>query len=858
MQGGLHYSAEKSSWYYTDDPQENGTVDVWLSGTDYLKTGAVYWIVRLEGTIPKGFLVKDTSQSNMKFCYDSVAGVYRGSKQTNPTEYSSFGELICNHVGEGREFTQLSGNQYNYYWNKNQPDDPDYLWELELGQATNPLLLTFQKQITLAKDEALYIVIRSTPPSRPTASYNSCTSYLNDLSVALEGTNPVFINTAVYSYVQKTSLHKENMGAYVYDADAGTWLSEQYSTPWENGRPTNQLTRWSAGVLNQITESGMYTEWLLNINWDGSMEGTAIVSDFLPEGMELIYVDILWVGAGARNPIPVCDDIPELENSAEWIKMIDEVNSKGYGRAISYYQPETREIRWKINNLTKHTGLVPAYNNYQINLRIICKVTDPDILLSRDGKIFENHAVTGDILETASVAINRNGLIDKSIDITAIADGSDNNDLITGHLNELPFRIELNPLGEDLYEGDYLPALIDELGEKLELMEDSLLITYADGETPVRGYTYMLNQSANGQQTLIISNLPDNVKLIITYKTKITAEKNTPVDITNNAYWNGYPSPGNPQIKDKRFQYDLYGVVFTEANIEMEITKIDSEYHSRVLSGAEFEVYQIEDGTEALVRSGVTGTNGKLKFSNNDTGINLYYNTLYCIREVKAPNGYILDITPHYFVIATGDDEKAELLAGYQNTYPDVEIWYSGSSYKYTCKNQKGKISVEKLFRNEDGTPAEPPVSGSYRFGLYDVQHTLLEVLTIEYTSKEIRYYLDDVLQTVPDGEKPCFTNYEPDFAYYVYELDSSGQPIQNDSLGTASGMTYHVSYYIDDTPELKNLITVNSTIRIVNQENPILLPASGGRGVFSYHLVGMLLIFISLTALLIRKHIEK
>lgn len=840
VQGGLHYEAEKFGWYYEDDPfetDEGYNVPIWTNGTSYTSTGALYWIVKLEGTIPAHFLVRDVQGSivpadpngrKVSHCYDSIPVVYRAPGTHDPTSFSSFGAL--SQYIEEEQLTKLSGNQYNYYWNKSKPDDPDYLWELVSGQAANPLELTFQKQITLEEDEAIYIVIRGTPPARPKASYNSGTFYFNDLYAGAEGTTPSLVNTARIDYVLKNELYKQSMGAYIYDEAQDAW--QDCSPASIKNRPAG----WPSAAKALITGSGTYAEWLLNVNWAGTMEGSAVISDFLPEGIEFLYADIFWIGASAQPDPPVCTEIPELENSPGWEKQVQSYVYKSgvsAASAITYYNPATREIRWSLANLSKAPDY-PVYNQYEVNFRIICKVTDREILLSREDRIFENRAVVDDIIETSGTVINRNGSMDKSIDMTGFSEDMISGDTLTGHLNELPFRIEINPFGEDLNDGDYLPALIDELGDKMQVIKSSISVTYAD-ETPVKGADYNIQTSEDGRQTLIISGLPDNVKLIVSYNCRIDAPKNTSVEITNNAYWAGYPSIEHPQIHDQNFRYDLFGVVFTDRkNIMITVSKVDADLYSRALSGAVFELYEMQDGTftEEPIASGMTGTDGKLIFSGSETNLN--FNTLYCLKETKAPNGYVRNEAPHYFIIASNaEDQASQSFDEYQESYPELDIWYDSPHYTHTFRNEKGKISVEKLFLNEDGTPTAKPTSGSYRFGLFDAQGELLEVLTIEYTPEGTNYYLDDVLQTSADDELPHFTRYEPDFIYSVYELGDGGLPIGNDSPGSVNGITYHVTYYVGDAQ--KNTLSANNTITVSNQARPVQLPETGGRGTLLY-----------------------
>ena len=96
------------------------------------------------------------------------------------------------------------------------------------------------------------------------------------------------------------------------------------------------------------------------------------------------------------------------------------------------------------------------------------------------GKTYVNQAAIWDEInsqpvdmESADVTITR--IIGKFLDEEAIKalGGSVNGNMINGTLNRIPFKIEINPLGEDMCEGSVLPALIDELSDFLRLVEDA-------------------------------------------------------------------------------------------------------------------------------------------------------------------------------------------------------------------------------------------------------------------------------------------------------------------------------------------------------------------------------------------------
>jgi len=169
----------------------------------------------------------------------ALAGVYKGSESLDFTEYKSFGDLLHNHAGDGKELTPLTGNKYNYFWNKDIPDDPDYIWYLEDGLAVNPLILEFQKGFNLNNDEAIYIVVRNTPPEKPSTNETSVSLYKNSLQVKVNENDSWFnINMAEYYYHAVGAVFKDGKRAFIYDSPADSFTN--VSTIEEDRRHTGK------------------------------------------------------------------------------------------------------------------------------------------------------------------------------------------------------------------------------------------------------------------------------------------------------------------------------------------------------------------------------------------------------------------------------------------------------------------------------------------------------------------------------------------------------------------------------------------------------------------------------------------
>lgn len=895
VQGGVKYDADKESWYY--EPKDDVYPTEAIGKRGYPKTtwqndynnGAVYWIIRLTGDIKEGsatrvdendpgttqlhgFVIADdpygaNNTIGSVFRRDAIVGVFCGPKSFDITQYSSYKDFLTAEISEDPEadsrFTKLIGNPGNDKWFSDYFDaskgKAQYQWYANDRDLQG---IIFPNGYELGKDKALYIVLRTVPNSLPSGN-TAYRSYKNDLKIGLDMDMTKvptleLVDTAYYTLNVKSTLHKESKGAYVFNETSGvfTKCSVGAVSDW------NVNNTVGAAKLSPYG-SGTYAAWLLNVNWDGKTSGELYVSDYLPQGMELAYVDVNNFGGSIKsNIIPKTGYIETLQGDPDWQEMTETqkapwpIASTGIDiTTITYYNPKTREIRWRVSDLTAGN----SYNQYQINLRIICRVVDPELFLSGEGKTYYNNVAIIDPetlepldMDTADVTIIRQ--ISKNLDEATLRDlyqASIRGGSITSKINRLPFKLEINPVGEDMSETDILPALIDELSEGLEVLENTIKVTKADG-TPYTAFTYTVEIN-NGRQVLIIKNLPDNTPMTITYDARINAQPNVPVTVSNKAYWAGNPPPDNPQVKDKEFQYTPNGTVFIQNDISIEITKVDSASHSKRLQGAKFAVYQADGMGNLLgdaIESGTTDSYGNVIFENESTGdARFKFNTIYCIEEESAPYGYKLDTengaNRYYFIIIDANNP-----INVPDHTIDLGIWYDSPEYSITIENDKGTIGVEKVFQKENGEVYQQ-VSGRYRFGLYDGSDELLETLTIEYTTDAetgvttIKYYLDDMPKSSPE-----FTKFEPAGKYYIYELDHMGKPLKSGDICEIEGITYKVTYGSDGSNE----VYAGRTVTIINREFSILtLPASGGIGLQKYYITGAFLILISMMLVAIR-----
>lgn len=715
--------------------------------------------------------------------------------------------------------------------------------------------IKINQDTVIAPDKSMYIVLR-THPNEALSGYFSKT-FDNEIGIMDDASGQIdVLDHALYTYIPDLPLRKEGMVAVYYNAQE-TNPKEQWKvcsvSPKEARNDGEKV--WTNGYYGvfknerniiQANGSGLYVEWLMNVNWDGTIDGDVILTDYLNHDMEPVIVRQFNLGATSTANPPVYKTIPELENNPDWTK------SQTHEMPF-YYNKKTGELKVAVGNLQKAT----SENNSVVNLQLICRVTDPDVIFSGKDSILTN---------TADLTRPDGTFIGKHTDSHAIKPAYSINKTVNGvkksendenyATNKLEYTIEINPLAEDLIvDGDTLPVLIDKMQGKLILTGDvEVYKKVGDDETKLDNID--LTIETNGDETKIrFENLPDQTHLIIKYKARVNVKQNQESAISNIAYWEGYDEPSKPQHSEM-FTYDLSGSVRSKSHADVVINKRDPD-GDLPLYGAKFEVHKVNtDGTVDTLSAPIKGTtdnDGRIHFNNNE----LSCDTVYQIKEIKAPADYVLDDTPKYFmVISNGHtyeiDENGQLEVNNQKV--DVIIDYAlgnDPDLEITIYNKKARVRVEKKFCDKSGENMNPH-NGIYRFGLYysvpTSKATPEQILSITYSDEGISYALDG-----KEIKTPEFTKARAGAPNFIYELNERNEPIINGGSAFLNGYSFDVEYSSNSVVGLSNGKT--ATVTITNKAHPIQLPMTGGIGLKKYYRTafGVMLILFALAAATVR-----
>lgn len=318
----------------------------------------------------------------------------------------------------------------------------------------------------------------------------------------------------------------------------------------------------------------------------------------------------------------------------------------------------------------------------------------------------------------------------------------------------------------------------DEKKEGREVTHYNMTLTVQDGRPYTFTYTYLVDRSqVNSSEEVTAEN-----------KARVTAvwQEANKQFITSSA--------GGGSVGSKDGELTLY--------------KVDKNSENKVLKGAEFTLtaYDKQNGswnTEQKVTAS-TDENGKITFvpiegANETSKVYVSVDTLYKLVEIKAPNGYVLDAKPLYFIWmqndmqndasvqkkqeeayikATGKAKETDAADPDVANYKSVTYFQTGHSYERKFTNAPKQLELQKVWADEDGKITAPPDGVTeIKLNVYKYTGTAFnkDTATLEQTVKlntdnqwrekllltdsneNTRYYVEEV--NVPDGYKVTYKN---------------------------------------------------------------------------------------------------
>lgn len=786
IKGNLNLNANKQSWYYKEPNTDSNT---WTNGE-------LYWVVDIGGTqINKDMVFRDLIKTgdgitNSILREGSLVGIYKGT------------------LPEGKKISDYKDIEDLKNKSGLTPINDKFISQLN---GTNELLLTAKDDIQLG-NEKVYMIIKSEPSELPSPTNNRDTkTYKNSIYIKEDGEYVSEIPAEKTLYTSPKVL-KELGQVFKYDGIVTTLKIGADKKDNGDADPSKIDTK----LLNK--SCGVFISWAFKVNYDGQLSGDYDVIDDIPDGMEFSYMRVKWHGDEDAASKVTSKTIDNPGSGWEFRENDSPNDNKKSEHTIYYVSKDKKRTMIRLGEFVSKS----IRDNNSVDVQVVCRITDPQVLLGAQPSDFINKVTLqkdGKDIATSSskVPVQLNGT-DKNIDKKLAKENG----------QKLEFEINTNKLGQTLPTNDNGGlTLVDRLGENLKLDTTSVKVFNSNNEE-------LTNCKKSYQNNILEIKIPNNIPIKITYTATVNAKPGDSVNIANTAYWKGYSEKGGGTVQQS-YSYNVSGTIGASSVVNFKLTKQDENDMDKVLSGATFKIEKCtfdEYGkmTTSEISTPTTGNDGTI-------AQNLQYDTLYRITETQAPYGYVLDDKPIYILDVKDKDN-------YVNTVKqkikdgELNILYKQENFDLDVMNHKGEITVVKKFINDAAGKSTKPVSGTYRFGLYDDKNTQLQPI------KTITYSANDT----PD-KSVKFENLELDKTYYVYELDDKDQPITDTSKEvTINTMNYQVVYE-------KNGIALSSdksseTIVVTNKSRTKILPSTGSMGTLIYRLLGATLVVASLICL--------
>lgn len=798
IKGTLNMTAKKVSWYYNEPKKDSGT---WSKGE-------LYWVVDVGGTqIAQGTkfrdLIKTDDKTTESYLHDdSLVGIYKGTLPDGKSisDYKDLNDLTSNGrltlINDKFE-TQLNGTAPNY----------------------NGLLFTAKEDIKLENGEKVYMIIKSEPAELPSPTNNRDTkTYKNSISIK-DDDSYVSEQTAEKTLYTSPNILKELGQVFKYDGKTVTNLQIGADKTDSGAADTSKI------CTDLLKDShGVFVSWAFKVNYDGKLNGEYSILEDIPEGMELSYIRVKWHGEDALSV--KSKEITGIDSTV-WTKVENDSkndNKNSDEHTIYYVNKNNKQAMIQLGEFVAKE----ERDNNSVDVQVVCRVTDSSVLLGAKPKTFTNKVTLkkdGNDIDTAT-----------SPETIQLTEANKNIDKKQGQSNgqKIDFEINANQLGQTLptNDGDKL-KLVDELGENLQLDTTSIKVFKNDTVQITNCETSYTNN------TLEIT-VPNNVPIKITYTVTVNAKPDDPIVVSNTAYWKGYSKESGKTV-GYTYSYKVGGGIEALSKVNFKLTKQDQNNLNTVLQGATFDIEKCElNGnviTPTKIATVTTDANGLITQD-------LDFDTLYKITETKAPDGYVLDNKPIYILDLKDKEKDTSYLEKVKTLVKDNKLYvrYKQQDFDIQVQNHKGEITVVKKFINDAAGKSINPVSGTYRFRLYDNQNgegTYLQEKSITYVAGETQ------------EESAKFINLKLDKTYYVFELDDENKPIVDTSNEvTINKLRYAVEYQNGEGTST-NAATNGQTVTVTNRSRTKILPSTGGYGSLLYRISGAMLVLASLIILI-------
>lgn len=436
----------------------------------------------------------------------------------------------------------------------------------------------------------------------------------------------------------------------------------------------------------------------------------ATVTDTLPAGLE--YTGKYYVGWSTAET--------EGRNSTDKLLPFVTGGKNEGADNIQYLETPTvtgtadagQELVFKLKNL--NTLQNPKEGSYQIAIIFSVKVTDDywDDISENPTKTYHNEATWDKSDKTAKAdafVTRKNSYVEKRNDY------SDGN-------KEVTYTVEINKekktllstAGKSLVLHDVL-TVPSKISAKIDLQSIKL---YDDAKNDVTTLMKckpdeVVDDGTNKTYKITVE-VPDGAHYTLTYTYKFIVPDNvadgTKFDIKNTVgMFGNSETPSELWYKHS----GAAGSVTQDNTNTLKVYKVETDKFNNTLPGATFKLWQYTNGSWTVAQETcTTGVGGLLVFQYAKNGavasgaVSVEGGVLYKLEETKAPDGYIGDSTPHYFLMLDANQTKEDAYTAIRNAEvaeANIRFVAANKTEPMYVENTAKQITIRKVWQDANG-----------------------------------------------------------------------------------------------------------------------------------------------------------
>lgn len=164
--------------------------------------------------------------------------------------------------------------------------------------------------------------------------------------------------------------------------------------------------------------------------------------------------------------------------------------------------------------------------------------------------------------------------------------------------------------------------------------------------------------------------------------------------------------------KDYQYHYEQAGGTASQENTNtLQLFKVERDKYNKTLPGATFKLSKWDGRVWSEVKADcTTDAKGQILFryaKSVDAGVvQVERGVLYKLEETKAPDGYICDNTPHYFLMLSANQTKEEAYVAIRNdevAEASIRFVAANKTEPMYVENTAKQITIRKVWQDANG-----------------------------------------------------------------------------------------------------------------------------------------------------------